>query len=111
MKIRELINLLEDVESDLTANVRDALMFLKIAGNEKVPTDTVFNEFKKRGLDISLEQLQQMFPQGNDFLKNITSSYVEFNTNQAEAPKSFKQTQDNKAAVKDMALKSVRRRD
>ena len=109
MKICELLS--EDVEGDLQANVRDALMFLKIAGNTQVPTQTVMNEFQKRGLDISLEQLQQMFPQGNPFLKNITNSFVEFNTAQPEAPKSFKQKQDSRAAVKDMALRSVRRRD
>ena len=59
-------------------------MFLKIGGNTKVPTSTVMREFQKRGLDVSLEQLQQLFPQGNNFLKNITSSFVEFNTNQTE---------------------------
>jgi len=86
-------------------------MFLKIGGSSKVPTQTVFNEFNKRGIDVSLEQLQNMFPQGNDFLKNITNQYVEFNTNQPEAPKSFSQKQDSKEKVGDMALKSVRRRD
>jgi hypothetical protein len=109
MKIRELLS--EDVEGDLQANVKDALMFLKIVGSAKVPTQTVMREFQKRGLDISLEQLQQMFPQGNEFLKNINNGFVEFNTNQPEAPKSFKQKQDSKTAVKDMALRSVRRRD
>lgn len=86
-------------------------MFLKIGGNTKVPTSSVMNEFKKRGMNISLEQLQQLFPQGNDFLKNITDQYVEFNTNQPEAPKSFSQKQDNRAKVGDMALNAVRKRD
>lgn len=100
----------DSVTDSLVANVKDALMFLKIQGDEKVPTNSVFNEFKKRGIDVSLEQLQELFPQGNDFLKNITNSYVEFNNNQPEAPKSFSQVQDNKEKVGDMALSAFKKR-
>jgi hypothetical protein len=100
----------DSVTDNLVANVKDALMFLKIQGDDKVSTNAVFNEFKKRGIDVSLEQLQELFPQGNDFLKNITSSYVEFNNNQPEAPKSFSQVQDNKEKVGDMALSAFKKR-
>jgi len=87
-------------------------MFLKIGGNTKVPTQVVMNEFRKRGMDISLEQLQNMFPAGNNFIKNITNQVVEFNTtDQQEVPGTVKKSQDNKAAVSNMALKAVRKRD
>ena len=88
-------------------------MFLKIQGDTKVPTQSVFNEFRKRGMNISLEQLQQLFPQGNGFLKNITNQFVEFNNgdNQSEVPGTAKKSQDNRAKVGDMALKAVRKRD
>jgi len=86
-------------------------MFLKIGGSSQVPTQTVMNEFRKRGIAVSLEQLQQMFPQGNGFLKNITNSVVEFDNNQPTVPGTFKKSQDDKAAVSDMALKAVRKRD
>ena len=86
-------------------------MFLKIQGDAKVPTQSVFNEFRKRGMNISLEQLQQLFPQGNGFLKNITNQFVEFDNNQPTAPGTFQKSQDNKARVGDMALKAIRKRD
>lgn len=100
----------DSVTDNLVNNVKDALMFLKIQGDDKVPTEAVFNEFKKRGLDVSLEQLQNLFPAGNDFLKNVTSSYVEFNNNQPEVPKSLTQVQDNREKVGDMALSAFKKR-
>ena len=103
--IKESKKLSENTESDMMADIRDALMYLKMTGNKKVPTELVLNEFEKMGIVISLEQLQEMFPSGNDLLKNISQDYIEFNFDYGTPGVSNQQTSGE--TVSDLASKAV----
>lgn len=51
-----LQDLLED-KSEYLQNVKNMLMFLKIKGMTEVRTEVVMNELKKKGIDVSFEEL------------------------------------------------------
>lgn len=93
-----------ETENDMISNIRDALMYLKMTGNTKVPTELVLNEFEKMGIQISLEQLQEMFPTNDDLLKNIDKDYIEFNFDYGTPGVSKTSSKDT---VSDLASKAV----
>lgn len=70
----------DPIETSMINNVKDALMSLKMSGETKVPTEIVLNDFRDRGLDISVEELQELFPAGNEFLKSVNKDFIEFET-------------------------------
>ena len=94
------------IEDDMMNNVKDALMYLKMSGESKVPTQIVFNEFKNRGIEISLQQLQTLFPDGNPFIKSVNNQFVEFNTD--EQAGGHGATDPN--TVSDLAKKAIDKR-
>lgn len=51
-----LQDLLEE-KSEYLQNVKNMLMFLKIKGMTEVKTEVVMNELKKKGIDVSFEEL------------------------------------------------------
>lgn len=88
-------------------NIKDALVFLKMTGSKKVPTSLVFNEFKKMGIEVSLEELQELFPEGNDLLKSVNQDYIEFNFDYG-TPNVNPKTDDE--TVSDLASKAAAKR-
>ena len=94
------------IEDSMMNNVKDALMFLKMSGETKVPTEVVFNEFKNRGIEISLEELQELFPDGNRFIKSVNNEFVEFDN---EHPSAGSGSPDP-STVSDLAKKAIDKR-
>ena len=95
-------------EDDMVSNIRDALMFLKMSGNTKVPTSVVMNEFENMGIQVSLEQLQELFPEENDLLKSVNKDFIEFNFDYGTPGVSSSQTSGK--SVSDLALKAAAKR-
>lgn len=104
------LGLLENskVSDDIVKNVKDALMFFKMSGVDELPTSSVMKEFEKRGLNISLSELQKLFPDNNEFLKVVSTDKVIFNKDSGFS--SFGQKKSNKERVSDMAKKAANKR-
>lgn len=101
----------DQIQDNMTNNVKDALMFLKMSGQKQVPVQTVFNEFKKRGIVVSLQQLQDMFPPGSGIISSVNNQFVEFGGDDDQAagtPENSGKTSDE--IVGDLANKAINKR-
>jgi hypothetical protein len=92
----------------IKSNIKDILMMLKIGGEDSIPTNKVMNEFKRRGIEISLSELQTLFPRGNGFIAQIDNSTVMFDRDVNTMDVDF--TPPPEEIVHDMAAKAAKNR-
>lgn len=95
----------DTLEQDIVDSIKDVLVYLHSSGENKIPTRVVFNEFKKRGIEISYNELQRLFSQNSDFIKEITPQYIEFGSKNKY---SYDNVEFNKDLVSSLAMKAAK---
>lgn len=83
------------------------LVYLHSQGENKIPTRLVFNQFKKRGIEVSLGELQRLFSMDTGFVKSIDKDYVEFGSRDNKY--SYKGEDFNKDMVSQLAAKMAKK--
>lgn len=96
MRYDDILNYItESQERDIKRVLRDALISLKTSGLEKISVDQVLADFKRKGMEIDKEELNNLL-QGDPMIQDISGDQITFRADAGKTPLDAKiNTQQN----------------
>lgn len=114
MLIKELKKFLkENYEDGIKRQLRDALIQLRIGGQEQLSTLSVLQDFKNRGMQISIEELISLL-QDDPMIQDVNREKIVFKSETVDPNTDTENKQvtdeENRSTISSMAKKAAGRR-